>query len=162
SGHRQEFHSLAAGHCYGIVEGSEHIRATAFSTRIEIPEGAAAGDNTTQFGDAWLLEPIPLPERSPGPALLRLSNLSAERKELYSIFCRYLFDLRADVTLPVWFLVDDRSRLHKIYFSPPVQTDLKRLNGSDRLALALPARGRYYTGPSRNYTALGAAFASAN
>jgi len=35
------------------------------------------------------------------------------------------------------------------------------LNNSDRLALALPARGRYYTEPSRNYTALGAAFASA-
>jgi Flp pilus assembly protein TadD len=161
SGQRQEFRSLAAGHCYGIEEGLEHLRATAFSPRTEIPAGPAGGDNTTKFADTWLLQPIPLPELSQGPGLLRLSALSAERTELYSIFCRYLFDLRADVTLPVWFLVDDRGQAHKIYFSPPDPTDLKHISDPDRLARALPARGRYYTEPARNYTALGAAFASA-
>jgi tetratricopeptide (TPR) repeat protein len=161
SGQRQEFHSLAAGCCYEIVEGSEHIQATSFSTQTEIPAGALEGINSTQFGDTWLLQPLPLPEQSQGPALLRLSNLSTERKELYTIFCRYLFDLRADVTLPVWFLVDERSEARKIYFFPPDPADLKRLNDSDKLVLALPFRGRYYTEPARNYTALGAAFASA-
>ena len=166
SGQRQEFRSLAAGHCYAIEEGSERLRATAFSSRTEIPAGTAGedkaqGDNTTKFADTWLLQPLPLPEQSQGPGLLRLSALSAERAELYSIFCRYLFDLCADVTLPVWFLVDERSQAHKIYFSPPDPADLKRMNDPNRLARALPARGRYYTEPERNYTALGAAFASA-
>ena len=92
---------------------------------------------------------------------MRLSNLSAERAELYSIFCRYLFDLHADVTLPVWFLVDEHGKAHKIYFSPPDPADPQRLNDAGRLALALPARGRYYAEPARNYTALGTAFALA-
>jgi tetratricopeptide (TPR) repeat protein len=161
SGQRQEFHSLSAGRCYRIEEGSEHLSASAFSPRAEISAGAVEGDNTTQFADTWLLQALPLPELLQGPGILRLSALSAERTELYSIFCRYLFDLRADVTLPIWLLVDERSQAHKIYFLPPDPSDAKRLNNSDRLALALPARGRYYTEPARNYTALGAAFASA-
>ena len=161
SGERQEFHSLAAGHCYAIEEFSASVRASAFSQRSEIPTAATQGDNSTRFADTWLIQPVPLPEATQGPGLVRLSNLSAERTELYSIFCRYLFDLRADVTLPVWFLVDELSQAHKIYFSPPDPTDLKHLNTSDSLSRALPARGRYYTQPEHNYTVLGAAFASA-
>ncbi len=161
SGHTQEFHTLAAGHRYEIEESSPHPKATAFKPRAELPTGAPAGDNETHFADTWLLKPIPLPEPTPGPAFLRLSNLSGQRADWYALFCRYLFDLRADVKLPVWFLVDDRSRAHKIYFSPPDPADLNKLKNTDRLTLALPAPGRYYTEPERNYTALGAAFAAA-
>ena len=161
SGRTQEFQALAAGYRYEIEEGSQHAKATAFKLRIELPAGAPTGDNETHFADTWLLKPVPLPEQTAGPAFLRLSNLTGERASWYSIFCRYLFDLRADVKLPVWFLVDDRSRAHKIYFSPPDPADLQRLKDRDRLSLALPAPGRYYTEPERNYTALGAAFAAA-
>jgi tetratricopeptide (TPR) repeat protein len=107
------------------------------------------------------LKPVPLPEPSPGPGFLRLSNLSGERAIWYGLFCRYLFDRGADLKLPIWFLVDDRSRAHKIYFSPPDPADLDRLKDPARLALALPARGKYCTEPARNYAALRVSFFAA-
>jgi tetratricopeptide (TPR) repeat protein len=160
SGERQEFHGLACGFCYGIEEGSPKFRAMAFAPRVELPAGTVPGDSEPQFADTWLLKPIPLPEPAP-PGFLRLSNLSGDRAVWYGLFCRYLFDRAADLKLPIWFLVDDRARAHKIYFSPPDPADLNRLKDPGRLALALPARGQYYTEPTRNYTALGAAFFAA-
>jgi tetratricopeptide (TPR) repeat protein len=161
SGESQEFHDLAAGFRYDIEEGSPAARTTAFAARVELPAGTAAADGEPQFADTWLIKPVPLPEPSPGPAFLRLSNLSGERAAWYALLRRYLFDLRADLKLPIWFLVDDQSRAHKIYFSPPDPADLVRLKDPARLALALPAPGRYYSEPSRNYAALGAAFFAA-
>ena len=161
SGERQEFPGLAAGFRYDISEESANPVATAFARRIEIPAGAVAGDNDSQPADTWFLQPVPLPEPSQAPGFLRLSNLTAERAVWYSLFCRYLFDVRIDLKLPVWFLVDDRSRAHKIFFSPPDPADLDRLKDPNRLALALPAGGRYYTEPARNFGALGAAFFTA-
>jgi tetratricopeptide (TPR) repeat protein len=161
SGERQEFHSLASGFRYDITEGSAEPRATAFAPRVELPGGPVVGDNEAKPADTWFLQPVPLPEPLQAPGFLRLSNLTGERAIWYSLFCRYLFDLRADLTLPVWFLVDDRNRAHKIYFSPPDAADLDRLEGSNRLALALPASGQYYTPPARNFGALGAAFFAA-
>ena len=61
----------------------------------------------------------------------------------------------------LWFLVDGESRAHKIYFAPPDPADLKRMLDSDRVAIALPFAGKYYTPPERNYSALGAAFFAA-
>jgi tetratricopeptide (TPR) repeat protein len=77
------------------------------------------------------------------------------------VFCRYLFDLRADLKLPVWFLVDEKNNAHKIYFTPPDPNDLNLLNNPDREKVALPHGGRFYTPPARNYSALGAAFFAA-
>jgi tetratricopeptide (TPR) repeat protein len=161
SGGSQEFHDLAAGFRYDIEEGSPTARPTAFEPRTALRSGTVAPDSDPQFADTWLIQPVPLPEPSPGPAFLRLSNLTGERAAWYALFCRYLFDLRADLKLPVWFLVDGQSRAHKIYFSPPDPADLDRLNDPARLVLAVPTPGKYYTEPSRNYSAFGAAFAGA-
>jgi len=161
SGVNQEFRNLPAGFVHEIDEGSGQIRHKAFAARREMPAGAVRGDNTSQFADTWLLEPVLLPEENPGPGFLRLSTLSPERAAWYGVFCRYLFDLRADLKLPVWFLVDEKSNAHKIYFSPPDPSDLQLLNNPDREKLALPHAGRFYTRPARNYSALGAAFFAA-
>jgi tetratricopeptide (TPR) repeat protein len=100
-----------------------------------------------------------MPEPVPGPGFLHLpATLPADRAARYAIFVRYLFDLRADLKLPVWFLVDGESRAHKIYFAPPDAGDLQRMLDADRVRTALPFAGRYYTPPERNYSALGAAF----
>ncbi len=161
SGARQEFHDLPAGFRYDIEEGSPAAHRAAFEARTERPSGTVASDPEPQFADTWLIKPVPLPEPSPGPGFLRLSNLTGERAARYALFCRYLFDLRADLKLPVWFLVDGQNRAHKIYFSPPDPADLERLKDPARLALALPTPGRYYSEPARNYAALGAAFFAA-
>jgi len=77
------------------------------------------------------------------------------------LFARYLFDVHTEIKLPVYFLVDGQSRAHKIYFSRPDPADLKRMSDPDRLGIGLPFAGKYYTPPSRNYSALGAAFYAA-
>jgi tetratricopeptide (TPR) repeat protein len=161
SGARQEFQSLASGFRYELKEGSSEPRAIPFAPRVQLPAGTVLDDGKAEFADTWFLKPVPLPEPSTGAGFLKLSNLSAERSALYGLFCRYLFDRAADIKLPVWFLVDDRSRAHKIYFSPPDPADLKRMRNPERLILSLPARGQFYTAPTRNYTALGAAFFAA-
>ena len=160
SGQQSEFRELAAGSFYEIEEGSPHYRSSSFATPVEMPSRGVAVSNDPSPGDTWLLKPILLPEDTPGPAFLRLSHLSPERATLYAVFCRYLFDLRIDLKLPVWFLVDDRSRAHKIYFSAPDPADLNRLT-APRLPLAVPGTGVFYSEPERNYAALGAAFFAA-
>ena len=167
SGLRQEFHDLAAGHCYQIEEGSSGAHAKAFLARVEKPASEVAGENEPRFGDTWFLKPVLLPEPFAGPGFLRLSNLTGDSARQYAIFCRYLFDLRADFTLPIWFLADEQGRAHKIYFSAPRLEDLR----SDALKLdavkslnrpdGLPFSGRYYAVPERNYAAFGAAFFAA-
>ncbi len=159
SGTRQEFRDLPSGCVYEIEEGAEHPRSTPFRARREIPASAIPTENHGLFADTWLLEPVPLPEPYAGPGFLHLpASLPADRAARYAIFVRYLFDLRADLKLPVWFLVDGESRAHKIYFAPPDPADLKRMLDPDRIATALPFAGKYYSRPERNYSALGAAF----
>jgi tetratricopeptide (TPR) repeat protein len=159
SGLRQEFRDLPSGSVYEIEEGAEHLRSTPFRARREIPGSAIPTESQSQFADTWLLDPVPLPEPYPGPGFLHLpKTVSADRAALYAVFVRYLFDLRADLKPPVWFLVDGESRAHKIYFAPPDPADLKRMLDADRVGTALPFVGKYYSRPERNYSALGAAF----
>ncbi len=159
SGARQEFRDLAAGAVYEIEERVERVTSTPFRVRRETPGSAIPTENTSVFADTWLLDPVPLPEAFRGPGFLHLpATLSAGRAARYAIFVRYLFDVRADLKLPVWFLVDGENRAHKIYFAGPDQGDLKRMLDGDRVGTALPFAGKYYSPPERNYSALGAAF----
>ena len=159
SGLRQEFHDLPSGFLYEVEEGAEHCQRRPFHPRREIPGSAIPTGNQAPLADTWLLDPVPLPEQYSGPGFLHLpATLSADRAARYAIFVRYLFDLRANLKLPVWFLVDKESRAHKIYFAPPDPADLERMLDADRAGTALPFPGRYYTLPRRNYSALGSAF----
>jgi tetratricopeptide (TPR) repeat protein len=159
SGLRQEFRDLPGGFVYRIEEGSGRTASTPFRARPEIAESAIPTENQARFADTWLLEPVPLPESFSGPGFLHLpATLSADRAAVYAIFVRYLFDLRADLKLPLWFLVDGEGRAQKIYFASPDAADLKRMLYPDRVAIGLPFAGKYYSPPERNYSALGAAF----
>jgi tetratricopeptide (TPR) repeat protein len=170
SGTSQQFANVAAGFRHDIVEGSNRLNSAPFATRTEsqdaapsytAPSYAAQKPDDSAFGDTWLLEPVPLPEDSPAGFLQVTERVSKDRAAWYGLFARYLFDVHTQIKLPVWFLVDDRSRAHKIYFSRPDIADLKLMNDPDRVAIGLPFAGKYYTPPSRNYSALGAAFYAA-
>lgn len=162
SGSVQEFASLPAGYLYHITEGDAEVKRTPFSTAREATGAGLATENLAQPADTWLLDPVPLPELVRGPAFLKISaEMGEQRLAWYAIFCRYLFDLRRDLQPPVWLLVDDQSRAHKICFSPPDQSDVAILKGQGSSARALPFPGKYYGTPARNYTAMGAAFAVA-
>ena len=150
---------------------------------------AVQGDNIPQLQETWLLEPIPLPQKHVGPAfvcltgprpatqvegvpfeLVDLTKATPDTAAVYSLFRRYLFDWRADLVLPLVFLIDSEGLAHKVYPSVPLasalRADMEKLRASQRdpsvrQRLALPFEGQYYTQPARRYFQLGAAFLSA-
>ena len=92
-----------------------------------------------------------------------LVDLKIEKDDVaaaYSLFRRYLFEYRKDLSLPLVLLVDGESRARKVYANIPsaaeMRGDLARIDQSH--ALALPFPGKYYLNPRRNYFKLGAAF----
>jgi Flp pilus assembly protein TadD len=179
SGRKQQFANLRAGMCYQIMEGSEHVQAAPFRPRIRIENALVEAVNRPEFGSTWLLDPVPLPDTRKGPGFLLLTAGSAvpppglpfeivdvtrsapDLAAQYSIFRRYLFELRADLELPLLLLVDDRSRAHKYYAEMPsvgtLRADLETLRGGRRPELALPFPGRYYSHPRRNHLKLATA-----
>ena len=139
------------------------------------------GENATGFEAAWLLEPVPLPDRRKGPGFVLLtggkgpaapagvpcetvdlSREPAETAACYAVFRRYLFDYRAGLTVPMLLLVDAQGHAHKVYPDVPdagtLGRDLRLMDRPDRARLALPFAGRYFVEPHRNYFRLGAAF----
>ncbi len=188
SGVRQEFRALAAGYRYEITEESLGLRRTAFHPAGAAGHRAAQSDagqaselphpdNLPRAHDTWLLEPVPLPDKRKGPGLLYIGegespNVPAEvvnlRKEApdvaagYALFRRYLLDWRTSLVLPLALLIDEQSRVHKLYAAVPdaamLAADLKLMREGDRRKLALPFPGDYLNLPRRNYFKFGAAF----
>jgi tetratricopeptide (TPR) repeat protein len=138
--------------------------------------------NRPEFGSTWLLDPVPLPDTRKGPGFLLLTAEGAGSGNVprglpfevvdvtraapdlaaqYSIFRRYLFELRADLELPLLLLVDDRSRARKYYAQMPpaavLRADLETLRRGPSPELALPFAGHYYSLPRRNHLKLATA-----
>ncbi len=179
SGLAQEFHGLKPGFCHALTEGAKNADSTAFQPRRLFPDQAVTPENRPVAADAWLMEPVPLPEPRSGPGFVMLFagkppalssavpidriDLSREKEEVaagFALFRRYLFEYRADFTLPLLLLIDDRGCARKVYSSVPPDSeliaDLKRWDQNK--ALALPFPGVYFSQPRRNYFKLGAAF----
>lgn len=182
SGVQQTFANLAAGFCYRIVEGSPEFTRTAFQPPADLSDTAPLiSENGLRLDQAWLIEPLALPEPREGPAFLclhdgappyrpggipfqtiNLAQVAPDVAAWYGLFRMYLFDLRTTLTLPLLILFDENSLAHKIYQDIPpaaaLQADLLKLKDPDRVARALPFRGQYYVPPQRDYFKLGAAF----
>jgi len=181
SGVRQNFAGLRAGFRYEITEGSDQVRSTPFRARTNVTSVPVDAVNEPAFAATWLLDPVPLPDTRKGPGFVLLTTgdppaippsvpfetvdvarASPDLAAQYSIFRRYLFELRTDLELPLLMLIDDHSRAHKIYAEVPaaevLHADLKTLQAGRGAELALPFPGKYYTPPSRNYFKLGSAF----
>ncbi len=183
SGARQEFHNLAAGFTYEIVEESIGLKRQPFAIRdAAAPPPTPAADNLPRAHDTWLLEPVPLPDRRKGPALLYIGqgekppltgpvevvDLHREPDEVaatYALFRRYILDWRTSLQLPLLLLIDGANRVHKLYAASPddavLAADLRRMSEPGRHRLALPFPGDYSGLPRRNYFKLGAAFYAA-
>ena len=181
SGAKQRFTQLHAGFRYEIEEGFDQVKATPFRPRTPIAAAPIEGMNQPDFAATWLIDPAPLPEMRKGPGFLLLTagapppvppsllfevidvtRASPDLAAHYSVFHRYLFELRTDLELPLVLLVDDKSRVQKIYAAIPapgvLEADLKAMLAGRGPSLALPFPGRYYTAPLRNYFKFGAAF----
>lgn len=181
SGVKQNFAKLRAGFRYEIEEGSDQVRSTTFRERTNLASTPVEAMNEPAFAATWLLDPVPLPDTRKGPGFVLLTTgnppvippslpfetvdvarASPDLAAQYSIFRRYLFELRTDLELPLLLLIDDHSRAHKIYAEVPpaevLQADLNTLRAGRGPELALPFPGQYYTPPLRNYFKLGSAF----
>ncbi len=180
SGERQQFRGLAAGFRYEITEGAPAFKKQAFAKRgLANATAPLIADNESRNHETWLLEPVPLPDKRKGPGLLYLGegekptlsgnvevvNLRNEPDHVaaaYAIFRRYLLDWRPGLVLPWILLIDERSRVHKLYATLPdavtLAADLKLMREENRQRLALPFAGDYFAQPRRNYFKLGAAF----
>ena len=183
SGGRQRFDNLAAGSCYRVVEGSNELTRIAFRPfAVFAASGPAlAAVNQPRLDQAWLLQPVPLPEPRKGPGVLCLVAGSKPTLPLkipfevldlgvappdvaawYGLLGMYLFDYRVALTLPLLLLFDADGLAHKVYQEIPpagaLRADLAALTDPKRGARALPFAGRYYATLQRNYFRLGAAF----
>jgi tetratricopeptide (TPR) repeat protein len=182
SGATQQFDGLGSGHLYTIEEGAGEPAHKPLHPRKELPSSALTGKNEPEFGDSWLFDPVPTPDRRtrkgtsgfvvlhsgsppqiPASSPVVLVDLKAEKDDVaacYSLFRRYLFEYRAELSLPLVLLVDGESRACKVYASMPsadqMQRDLQRIG--EARSLALRFAGQYYLVPRRNYFKLGAAF----
>ena len=167
SGVKQELSGLEPGYAYVITEGDAHPTRSAFRPRRKLPAASVAGMNQAEYGDSWLLEPAPLPERRrrgflllyagtrpefPAGVPVEYVDVSAgDLAAVYAVFHRYLFEYRGPFSLPVLFLVDGASCARKVYANiPDGETLAQDLANMDRFAeLGLPFPGRYYKGVHR-------------
>lgn len=179
SGRTQKFSDLRAGACHEITEGTDSVHSVPFKKRTHISAAPVQPVNQPEFGSTWLLDPVPLPDTRKGPGFLLLTagratvpsglpfevvdvtHASPDLAAQYSIFRRYLFELRADLELPLLLLIDERSRAHKYYAAMPtpetLRSDLEKLRGGPKPELALPFAGHYYSSPRRNHLKLATA-----
>jgi tetratricopeptide (TPR) repeat protein len=179
SGAAQRLSGLAPGFVYLITEDVQTPGKTAFRPKPAYSAATVSAKNDPEPADTWLLEPVPTPDRRKGPGFVVLHagsapklaaelpvefvDLSKEKEEVaatWSIFRRYLFEYRRDLTVPFTVLIDSESAARRIYAGLPseatMRTDLQQLAHSAQLALPFP--GKYYSEPRRNYFKLGAAF----
>ena len=186
SGERQMFDGFEAGYRYGIREGDSRFERTRIEPVPATKTGARqiVADNSLALEATWLMDPIPLPQpaepgllmltdgaRTDVPAdvphtVLDLSAASADRIASFAIFRRYLFDFRADLRLPMAYLVGDRSLVHRVYPGVPTAAAVRRDLETVRLwnmspRAGLPFEGRYYGLPRRNQFQMGSAFLQA-
>src|SRR5262249_37640490 len=146
-----------------ITEGSVGLRRKAFRPTVAgahpVPPAPAspdlAADNQPRPHDTWLLEPVPLPDKRQGPGLLYIGegetpnvpaavvNLRMESPDVaagYALFRRYLLDWRTALVLPLALLIDEQSRVHKLYAGVPdaavLSADVKLMREGNRRELA--------------------------
>lgn len=171
SGAVQYLSSLSAGFVYAVTEGDSKFRSEPFRKRTEPPENVPFEvDNRARTQTAWLWEPVPLPEKRPGPALLTLTETdlrqaSADVVAGYAVLRRYLFDYRVDLETPLHLLIDGESRVRKIYAETPdrtmVEADLKSLSQPLPDKRGLPFEGTFLGRPRRDYYKFGGALLQA-
>jgi len=167
SGAKQELAGLEPGYFYVITEGDAHPARSPLRPRRKLPAGAVAGLNQADYGDSWLLEPAPLPDRRQrgflvlhngtrpdfpaGVPVEFLDVNTGDAAAVYAIFHRYLFEYRGPFSVPAVFLVDRASCARKVYASIPDRETLTRdLANMDRFGeLGLPFAGKYYKGVHR-------------
>src|SRR5580658_1270490 len=127
SGATQELARLKAGHVYWVTEGEQGLVSLAMRVPRSLASLPVVSDNALALRDTVFVDPLPLPEKIGGPALLmitagerpvrlegvQLENVKVEtvdvgaaeagesdRRRIWAIFRRYLFDWRSELVTP--------------------------------------------------------------
>ena len=138
SGAVQDLAHLNAGEVHFVTEGEASVVSVAMRVPRSLASLPVTVDNTLALRDTVFVEPMPLPEKVAGPALLvvtagepavRLDGVRVEtldlgagetdRRRIWEIFRRYLFDWRAELVTPLCLLVDGDGRARKVYGQVP-------------------------------------------
>jgi len=153
SGAVQDLKRLKAGHVYWVTEGEPALVSLAMRVPRTLASLPVVCDNTLALRDTVFLDPLPLPEKMGGPALLMITAgekpaqlegakvetvdvgageaRESDRRRTWAIFRRYLFDWRAELVTPFCLLLDKDGRAIKVYGQVPdtrqVSQDLCRL-----------------------------------
>ena len=145
SGAVEEASGLEPGYAYTIVEGSsERGRAQPFRARRALPASVRAREERSSvrrylaaragthagFADGQGRGRIHRATRGGRPKMppglpVRWIDLKIEKDDVaasYSLFRRYLFEYRADLSLPLVLLVDGGGRARKVYADSPRRT----------------------------------------
>ncbi|MGA2113207.1 MAG: FG-GAP-like repeat-containing protein [Bryobacteraceae bacterium] len=180
SGLVQDLPPLDAGYVYEVTEGVAEFGSERLRPRIDIPAGPPIqADNRSRLFTTWLREPVPLPEKRPGPALvvlhagerlpefrvptqaLDLRSAPADLAAAYALFRRYLFDYRTDLATPFWMLIDAAGRVRRVYEDTPTasaaEADWRTVEAAIPDARALPFDGFFLGRPARDYFKIGGA-----
>ncbi|MEJ7607980.1 MAG: ASPIC/UnbV domain-containing protein [Bryobacteraceae bacterium] len=160
SGLQQQIPSLPAGAVYEIREEGIPRKLRDFNETKTVGKRIAAADNSPRLQDTWLQDPVPLPDKRPGPGLLVLSAEELKGNQdltaAYTLFRRYLFEFRAPLELPLALLLNADGHVVKIYGKIPeskqVEADLRLIPTRS----AVPYAGRQLSRPRRDYFKLGA------
>ncbi|MFN0106136.1 MAG: FG-GAP-like repeat-containing protein [Bryobacteraceae bacterium] len=154
NGEKEHIFKLIPGAVNQITEGGHGLASWEFGASREIVPREAAADNTPRLHDTWLQDPVPLPEKRPGPGLFVLTK--TDLMAPYSLFRRYLFEFRAPLELPLALLLDGEGRVCRVYTSVPKAAVVKADLGLIGKAAALPYPGISLNRPRRDYFKLGA------
>lgn len=173
SGLTLTFRNLQPNRLYKINESAQEPASEPFANPNLIPAKTAPADNTPRLHDAWLADPVPLPEPFPGPNLLILHAAqkpefggalfadlrdNPDRLAAFTLFRRYLFEFRAPLELPFVLLLNHSGHAVKVYATLPTKEQLAADLKSLFVRKALPYEGIAFTQPRRDYFKLGAAF----
>jgi Flp pilus assembly protein TadD len=194
SGEIQELASLKAGYVYWVTEGEKGLVSLAMRVPRSLASLPVVFDNTLALRDTVFVDPLPLPEKIGGPALLIITSGDKavqpqgaqhesvkvetvdvgagenDRRRIWAIFRRYLFDWRAELETPFCLLLDKDGRALKVYAQVPsarqAAQDLCQLAGDcpagEASAPAAQARGVFegysIKQPRRDFFKQGAAY----
>jgi Flp pilus assembly protein TadD len=186
--------SLKAGYVYWVTEGEKGLVSLAMRVPRSLASLPVVFDNTLALRDTVFVDPLPLPEKIGGPALLIITSGDKavqpqgaqhesvkvetvdvgagenDRRRIWAIFRRYLFDWRAELETPFCLLLDKDGRALKVYAQVPsarqAAQDLCQLAGDcpagEASAPAAQARGVFegysIKQPRRDFFKQGAAY----
>ena len=140
SGAVQDLKRLKTGYVYWVTEGEQGLVSLAMRVPRSLASLPVVSDNAMALRDTVFVDPLPLPEKVGGPALvvvtagekvgpfeglpvvtIDVGTGESDRRRIWEIFRRYLFDWRAKLETPFCVLARGDDMAVKVYGKVPTE-----------------------------------------